>query len=1339
MVSKKLVPVIIGLKVFVFLIIFFCLVSPQAAISNITPDRIITIVADKPEVPEWKTLWDEARKNVQENNYPAASKLYERLSKIKPNIEAANWEYCKVLVQTEDFSFASKIIFPLLEKSPNRIDYLLAAGMISLQQKEYSLAIKQFGKVYESDPGGTQSTLALLGLIDSLKGEGRYDVAFPLREQLYVRQPDNVVLLYGLARDAEFLGNTVKAKSYYSKLLGKGTIDAIDDKIIFNAANLFDHAGSEEDAVPLWREYIRRNQNYLPFYRKLADFFLAKEDGRSALPYLLFLSEKIHPNGYLLVKIAEINLHELGRPDKALRYYEKYMENYPGDKNVEKKISAIQTILAKDFLSIVENDGALLLWQDLEKVTPNRLAIYLKIAALLEQNEKLDEQLEILFIIHDYQPLDDKIGYKIVDNYRKRKEYGLALGYLEKISTRHSSTKRHFLLKGELEELEGLEEIALASFSDGLRVDNSDLDLRKSCISKAGDLGLVAELEKLFKDNPQKNYGRENIDFILNYFDQLSYNSLFSRLEEDYRHFLTIFKNDPETLFQLQIHRAKTLRTEGKPRKAEELNRKVLNLDISDSKVLFILVINAIEDNNIEEAKAWYSAFTDKIETYPPSPEKDKLLGEKLLLDIKFMMAAGEVQEVVNSIRLVKKEPRAENKDLSFDFEVYQLEKELCWLYIEKDDYNKCGQLVKRLANKRRFDPEISVIRDILDRKSGGTTFGVPSQQDLFIGKQPVLSRLLQTVQVELEHGEYDSAEQHLGTVLKTGVDSLVGQVLLAELFFARGKIEESIESYEEIHERLPEEYSFQRKIAENEYKRGEYENGIRLLSKENKGLRQIDTAVTYNDLSSDFDEIVLFARMLWGSKQVEKSLKVYELLLNPPVIELLEKKFELEEIYYLYFTREKSFWHSLLFLLQTEPEIIAELMAPPFIIDNIGNKTGKIVVEYYELYSWQQSILNEYLARKAIVQRKYVAAERNYKRLLEEEESTEGLRDLASIYDRFGEYRKEAQVYEKIRSAGVASPELVSSMEKTSMKIRPHSGLDLGYLEKNGRNGYVNLENFRYGTSLQFTPDLEKDVKFQFFRNRYSETDSSESIAGIFLESSGIIEILSETDLLFSGSAERFDGRSGTNFHYSLGLRSQLDDYFSVYMEGYRSKVDDTMDAVIDGIYSDGFEIGLTGETPAGLTIGGDYRHQYYSDGNSQNRFHAFSSYKIYREAMHFGLQYDYQYLDNSDSNRETRAEDGSESVEKLYWKPATYSEHKLTLHFQQLIKGDYGSDDLLSYYTFDNSLGYEDPQNLLYTGQFDIFLEISPHYLLKGNFLFTNSDDYEEVSFIFSLFYRW
>ncbi len=81
MVSKKLVPVIIGLRVFIFLITFFYAESPQAAISDITPERIITIVADQPEVPEWKTLWDEARKNVQENRYPAASKLYERFFK----------------------------------------------------------------------------------------------------------------------------------------------------------------------------------------------------------------------------------------------------------------------------------------------------------------------------------------------------------------------------------------------------------------------------------------------------------------------------------------------------------------------------------------------------------------------------------------------------------------------------------------------------------------------------------------------------------------------------------------------------------------------------------------------------------------------------------------------------------------------------------------------------------------------------------------------------------------------------------------------------------------------------------------------------------------------------------------------------------------------------------------------------------------------------------------------------------------------------------------------------------------------------------------------------------
>ena len=203
----RLTPVIIiGLRIFFYQVIF--LLGPlfipdllHAELNAITPDRTITVVADQPDVPEWKTLWDKARGNVRENRYPAALKLYEELLKEKPNIEEANWEFCKVLLKMEDFSSAAIVIATLVEKNPLRKEYLLAAGTVNLQQKNYPLAIKYFGMVYELDPGGSDSTSALTGLIDSLKGIGNDEAALPLLEQLHVREPDNVKSLHDEVRE----------------------------------------------------------------------------------------------------------------------------------------------------------------------------------------------------------------------------------------------------------------------------------------------------------------------------------------------------------------------------------------------------------------------------------------------------------------------------------------------------------------------------------------------------------------------------------------------------------------------------------------------------------------------------------------------------------------------------------------------------------------------------------------------------------------------------------------------------------------------------------------------------------------------------------------------------------------------------------------------------------------------------------------------------------------------------------------------------------------------------------------------------------------------------------
>ncbi len=1314
--------------------------APYAEKSAIAPDRTITVVAGQPDVPEWKILWDKARENVREDRYPTASKFYYELVKLKPNIEEANWEFCQVLLKNEDFSSAEKIIVSLIEKDPLRIDYLLTAGTITLQQKNYALAIKYYGKVYELDPGGIHSTAALSGLIDGMKGKGNYETAFPLLEQLYVRDPENVTRLHELARTAKSLGKLTKAEAYYARLMDMGTVE---DRILFQASELFEGTGNKERVVPLWQEYIRRNPNYLPFHQKLVEYYLAEDDGSAALPHLLFIHDKVIDNDDFQLQIAEIYLHDVGRPDKALSYYEKYLLKNPDDQSVKSQISNIQSILANDFLSIVENDGAWMLWRDLMEVTPNRLGIYLEMVTLLERREKIKELLEILLIISNHKPHDDEINYKIVNIYRQKKEYGRALHYLEKITALHNSTKKYFLLKGDIEELAGFQHEALVSYMRGLEVDNTDLTLRKNCITKAGVLGMVKELETLFDNNRISKYNSGHLDFILNYCNQLSYNFLFGRLTEVYEYFLNVFENNPVIAEKFRFHRIDTFRNQGKSRKAEELLRKLSNYEQSEAEALFRLALDAIEDGDIETSRIWYSGFENKIETYSGIKEKNAFQRKKVLLKIKILIAAGDLQDAELLILDLKKSSLGKTKNFLYDPVVYQLEKELCWQYLKKEDFSKCEGLLKTLQKGKEFDPEIVVIYNILGSESKRKAGVLSSQYALVSGKQPIASRLLQVARVELKHKEYNSAGQHLEIIADTAIDSLVSQVLLAELSFKKGDMDTAVDLYKTAYERFPGEKYFFEKWMISESKRGNFDNGIAFLTESNKRLQKIERAEIYTDLSNEFQEVLLLARMLWGDKQLEKSLKVYELLLNPPVIDLLGERFQFEEVDYHYFDKDKSFWHTLRYLLQTEPEVVTELMAPPFLIENLGQEAGKIVVDYFELYSWQKLILNEYLARKATVQRNYVTAERNYRRFLEEEEeNVEGLADLASIYDRFGQYRKEAQVYEVMRKSGVASAEEEVAIEKKTIKVHPHTGLEGHFLTQKGRDGYIDLEKTNLGASLLFTPDLEKDITILYLHNNYSKTGTSKTLTGFLIESSGTIELLQDTDLLFSAEAERLDGKTGLNFYYSLGLRSRLDDYFSGHIEVYKEKVDDTLEAVAGGIYSDGFEVGLMGETPVGLLFGGDYRHRYYSDSNSQDQFHGYTSYNIYGEDVHFSVQYDYRYLENSESNKRIAGLEIRNLDDNLYWKPGRYSEHVMTLHFQHLIKGDYGSEGLKSYYSFDNSLGYEDyedTQNIIYTGKFDIFLEMSPHYLLKSNFVFINSDEYDERSVHLSLLYRW
>ncbi|NTW87535.1 MAG: tetratricopeptide repeat protein [Desulfobulbaceae bacterium] len=1313
--------------------------NPSIAREAIAPERNISMIDTDLGIPDWKILWDNARSHVKSKKYSQAASVYSELYKKKSNIEQANWEYCQVLLKTGDFKNAAKIIASLLERNFHRIDYLLAGGQAATQDKDWEAAVGYYGRVLEKAPSGELSDVALEGLIGGLRNMGKKEFSLPIAEHLLVRQPDSRKLLEETALDAHTIGQNDKARQLLKKLLEKWDVE---DWVLLHAAKVFDVSGEEEESSIVWQEYVKRHPDSLQFRHKLVDYHLSKAEYDAALEHLIYLIEHLEDNDAVLLKAGSINLYQLGRPDKALSYFERYFQKHPDSDKVKQYIENIQYILANDFLSIVENDGAWLLWRDLAKVTPNRVAIYRQMADLLENKGMIKECLDVLSIIHHHHPDDETISMRLAQHYFNNKQFENALSLLDKIVQKRNTTKTYYLLRANIEMELGREFEALSSYEKVLQLDSGDIEIRKISMELAGSLGNISKVKTLFEGGSKFNKRQPDKEIVFTYLDQLARNYLFREYEQVSNHYRRVYSRDKKTLGKLDLHFAVTLRLAEKTRGAEKLLRQLLKGNPSFDEVLYVLTDNALVDKNNTAAKTWFGVL-EKQSTPGKFDLSNDLDGyRRILLKAKIAKAEEKYEDadqLLNDILTVAPHNQV-NKDLIPL--VADLEKERIWVSFYRGDYNNSLKRLEKHAERGGFDPEIFTLQRLLGRKTKQQKIE-DSRNGTSLTKSNLNARqLLASIETDLKYQEYDAAERHIQAVLQNNPESVIGRVLLAKLLFAKGKFAEAAVPLRRLSELFPDEPYFHKKLVEIEMRQGNYSNGLVLLEQKDKGAKKsVETAITEFTSSDDVEESLTLARLLWGEKQHEKALQIYQRLLSPSIQELLSEKFSQKQIDYLYLTREKTIWNSLLVLLQSKPDIIAELMEPAFLVDNLANEAGKIVADYFEIYSWQKLISTEYLARKAIFEKNYTFAEQSNKRLVDEQGTPEGMIDLAAIYGRVGKYRKEAQVYEAIQNTGITSPELTKSMERSTLQLSPQNIFDAAYSAKDGRDGFVDIETVSVGTSFWFTPDLDTDIRVAYSNNKYQSINTSASTGSNLLYSTAIYEFAKDYELTFGGGVEKMDGTSNAIFLHKIALNGQLDEYFHAYMEWQKGLVHDTVMALQEGITNQVIEGGLYCETPLGLTFGGDFRHRNYSDDNTQNRFHAYSSYGLFGESVHMSLRYDYQFFKNTETNPSEISSAESQQQDILfYWSPSSFSENLITLHFQNDFLGyQQGDKRKISYYAIDNSIGFDDLETISYMGKFDIFLEMTPHFLLKGNFTFTKSDVLEEKGLSLSLHYRW
>ena len=1321
----------------IFLLIFSFGLSAAACLAgeNIAPERNISMIQGEPGSPQWKVLWDKARSYVHDKNYPLAVNAYAEVYRLKPNVEEANWEYCKVLLKVEDFSTAARIIAGLIDKDPNNSQYLLTGGAIALHWKNYATAIDYYGRVLEKNPTGTNADPALLGLATSLRNQGKKDLAFVLFEQYALRHPDNVTVLETLAVDAHELGKDDKARILYAKLLEN---PAVDDRVIFEAVQVFDEPGYEKKRSELWRKYLNRHPEYMPFRQKLAQYYMADGSYEAALLQLKYLVDNNQNNDVFLLAAGKVCQEDLHRPDRALFFYERYLHKHPEDLEIRQRITEIKSILAGKFLAIVEKESAGQLWTELADITNDRGAIYLEMADLLEKQGNDKELLDVLTTLFKNSTPNDALALRIAQQYYRKSQYKKSLDYLSALVVEKNKTKSYYLLKGEAERHLGMEIKALASFELGLFLDPHDVMLRTKCLELAGKIGNGEKLKSLFDQAIGQTDAHDLDDLIFVYLDLLSYNYLFKEYALTSHWAQERFAGSLETRTRLDMHMAATLRKQGKSRQAEQLLRQLLLRGMRVEDILVQLTENAVLDKDLVAAKSWYRELQKITGQHDSNFSYDPRGASVLLVQVEILQAEEEYtkgQQLIDMYQAAT-EKILPNRELQPFLD--RLAKKQCWLSYykgeEREAYRQCDSLLENDS----FDPELIALQGMVLRKLKKINEQKTLDSKINIDGMLVLTRQLAVAVKEMEYRQYGAAKKHVAAALNKYPDSLVGNVVWAELMVNAGTSESSTAVLSKLIRQFPDEPYFQKKRIEVEAHRGMYEQGLVLLENEDGGgTRNIDELAVKLANANKTEDLLTLARLLWGDKQQEKALQIYQQLLVPPVQDMLEEEFRQKQISYPHLTRENTFWNSMMLLLRSEPDVVAEFMGPRFLLDNQQNEAGAIVSKLFAKYSWQKLISSEYTARKAIFERNYYYAEQSYKRL-SKEDSSEGMSDLATLYGKIGKYRKEAQVYDTMKKSGTIIPDLEKSIERTSLQISPQNVFSAEYEEKKGRNGHIDVARTTVGTSFMFTPELDKDIQLLYANNRFESLDVDESTGSNYLYTKATYEFTKAYELILGGGAEKVIGNN-PEFQYEFQLKGQLDDYVNAYVLFDKRQVYDTIEAIQQHITYQSFETGLSIETPIGLSFGGDLRHRYYNDGNGEDRFHGYSSYSIFGESLQIALRYDYQYLINDDENEASGvAEDSSGAP--FYWSPSFFTEHRVNLHFQHDFQGyQQGAKKGMSYYAIDNAIGLEDNENISFTTNFNIFLEMSPHFLLKGNFTLSRSDDFDDTGLSMSLHYRW
>ncbi len=1296
------------------------------------------IIIEGQPVPEWRIIWEEARQQIRSGDYEKAVKRYQALLVIKTNLEEARWELARLQLHLRHLKAAAALLELLVEADPQRSAYLNALGLIMYAKGSYDRAIDLFGQAYRLGADADAGLYALTGLIDSLLKTGKKREALSLLEELFRRKPAAFEVRRTLALLAVELGAYEKARLHLAALADRQDAGPY---ILLQTARVHQRLGLANLAAAYWQRLLTREPADIEAHAALAVYYENAGRFKDALPHLLAQEREDPVNPVLLAEIGRIILMT-GEPERALVYYERYLNLRPDDPEVIATVVKIQEGMAHDLVTKGEDDEALSLWKRLAKGASNRLAIYRAMADLLTSQGRDKELRPVLEVIHGLDPADDSTTLRLALMYLDNGMLGESKIFFGKLAKTGCRSADFFFGRGVLYEKLNQPERAITEYESMLKLFPARDDVRLRLIRLAGALGsLSVVLANSAEFSSGLTTGEKN-EIKLIKAATLRDNGFYWAALDEYRPIAAAWQapltpgqkssTTQEVRDSVWLAMAATYRAAGLNYEAEQTLRLALNADPGNIVFAGALFELTLRVGRYADAENWLRTF----ERYRP---KDRAW-EVQLFRARLLAAKGDGCAAVKiASRLFVDFPTGEEKPVAMRKPAVAVAPRLrvgialCRFLLSSGRVAAAERISRDLLAGYRDHLELFVLRgEVLSR--AGDPAGA---EKIFAGARALAAKdprdLLRLAELYRDYGDRKQMYDLAMSIGRRIADSLKAKFLLVEALEGVGKRQEALALLAGVMKEYPANTRAMTETARLLFKVGRFE----------EALAQCEAILALAGQPERPDILLLQARVLWAAHRWPEALAVYKAYLASPVEKLLAARLENNGLVPELSVKKRTFWDIITFSTGEPSGLLEVVMSPLYAAGNDSQEkkaVNALAVPLYARYRWQEKFAGELEARQAVQRREYNRAVESYDALLADQPNEGLLFDLAGIYSQMGCLGKEAAVYEQMRRLNPDFPGLADAARRNMLKRRPRLSVGYGRREDESWDSHRAIQKEWRQADLWFSPRIQHEFDLTASRIRYRSTNSDDSIWSKRAFFSYRSDLTKDVSLSMGGGIEDLDDDSSNTGVFMCSMLGKIGDRVKGRIALIREMTADTIASLTRKITQQNIEAGITIDFFPRLLVGGKYGFTDYSDNNQLNKYTLWSSYILFTEPTLLKFSYRYDFKDAGEGVRlGTPTEDGFAVDDHPYWSPKNYWLNRFTLYFKHQLADDTLKRGIPKYYIAEYSLGYDSRGYDMQTLHGGFFMELTNNFIVEAAARVSESRSLRNKELSLSATYRW